>query len=583
MLFKSIFILFLFLTQTCSSNSLLNENPISKPEKDNFMFLINSDPQMGDEHTEKKGLRILNDLLQMFVDETNQRTGKDKPEFVIWDGDLVWDAFQNAFDNFQRIVSKMTIPSVLVHGNHDGYNDDPKFLNLQQNLSGYKKLNYSFDYGKWHFIIISAQEKYLDKVKKKKMLEWLDTELKNNKDKQTMLFMHYHILPTGLSQMEFYTYFPMDFKNEMLDTITRYNNVKYVFSGHVHIGIQASIKTARYYKGTNFILAPTPVFARPFGEEFHKFKQIGDKYDKRGFYMEVHVNGDNIKLVGRKINHPFKIKYPKKFKTFNNTDDLRAFTTEGNLKVNDSLINGSFDQGLTGWLSSFRYQKKKNPVFNNKIVNGKSILKFIASYGSWTFDEYMENYQIIQYKQDMHMHIDFSTLPNKFKGSGGYFRVFAYDKNGELEKILLFHWGTQENKVKFMQQSWAYNATGNRFSALWLDKKISDGDMLSFKLPEAPLKDQTLDIELDQLFDQLYEKPQSNQIDHITIAYGVWGRINMRGRKFSSTLSVEEIKITNNSMHESSANVLLNNQALTKTDKELDYGYQYKKNKKPVH
>jgi hypothetical protein len=171
-------------------------------------------------------------------------------------------------------------------------------------------------------------------------------------------------------------------------------------------------------------------------------------------------------------------------------------------------------------------------------------------------------------------------LPNKFKGGGGYFRVFAYDKKGKLTKILLFHWGTQEDKVRFMQQSWAYNATGDRYGPLWLDKKIRDGDMLSFKLPEEPLKDQILDVELNQLFDQLLDKSQSGQIDHITIAYGVWGRINMRGRKFTSSLNVEEINVTNNSMNEYPATVLLNGQALTKTDKELDYGYLYKKNKK---
>ena len=148
---------------------------------------------MGDEHTKKDGLKVLNELLEMFVEETNQRKDVNKPDFVVWDGDLVWDAFQNAFDNFNRIVAKMSVPSVLVHGNHDGYRDDPKFLNLQEKLSGYRKLNYSFDYGKWHFVVIAAQEKYLNDSEKNEMLKWLDNELKSSKDKKKMLFMHYHI------------------------------------------------------------------------------------------------------------------------------------------------------------------------------------------------------------------------------------------------------------------------------------------------------------------------------------------------------------------------------------------------------
>lgn len=552
--------------------------PTSSKQK--FMFLINSDPQMGDEHTKKEGLKVLNELLEMFVTETNKREAKEKPDFVVWDGDLVWDAFQNAFDNFQRIVSKMNIPSVLVHGNHDGYNDDPKFLNLQENLSGYRKLNYSFDYGQWHFVVIKAEEKYLHADEKIEMLKWLDDELKNNKDKQTMLFMHYHILPTGLSQMEFYTYYPMKFKNQMLDTITRYNNVKYVFSGHVHIGIKASIKTARNYKGTNFILAPTPVFPRPFGEEYSKFREKGGRYDRMGFYSEVHVNGDNVSIVGRKINHSYKVKYPKVFKDFSFSEDIRAYTREGNLPINEKLINGSFDDGLKGWHSSLRYQKDKLPIFDNRINNGKSMLHYSASYGSWTFDEYMENYQVIKYTDDMHMRVNFNTPPNKFKGSGGYYRVFAYDKAGELLKILLFHWGTQEEKVKFMQQSWAYNATGDRYGPLWLDKKIKEGDMLSFPLEISPLQDQKLDIEINALFDQINKIPNAKKINHIAIAYGVWGRVNPKGRKFTSKLNVEEINISSNDMNEYPSMVMMNGEAITKIDTELKFGYLYKRDRK---
>ncbi len=365
----------LSISSQLQANEILNNEPISNPNKEKFMFLINSDPQMGDEHTKKDGLKILNELLEMFVDETNERKDENKPEFVVWNGDLVWKPLQNAFDNFQRIVAKMKTPSVLVHGNHDGKNQDPKFLNLQQNLSGYRKLFYSFDYGKWHFVVIAAQEKFSSKAKKKELLLWLNDDLNKHKDKQTMLFMHYHILPVGLSQMEFYTYIPMSFKNKLLDIITKNNNVKYVFSGHVHIGVKASIKTARNYKGTNFILVPTPVFARPFGEEHPEFRKKGDRYNRRGFYMEVHVDGDNVGLVGRKINYAHKVDYPKTFQQFEKSEDIRSFIPEGLLPVNDKLRNGDFSQGLDGWMSSWRYQTDGRKTYQNKVKDGKSLLR----------------------------------------------------------------------------------------------------------------------------------------------------------------------------------------------------------------
>jgi len=568
-------------TQANTSNhkphSFISNKPISKPNKDKFMFLINSDPQMGDEHTEKKGLKILNELLEMFVKETNERKGSDKADFVVWDGDLVWDAFQNAFDNFQRIVSALNIPSIMVHGNHDGLNDDPKFLNMQEKITGYRKLNYSFDYGQWHFIVIKSEEKYLKEEQKKAMLDWLDAELKKNKDKQVMLFMHYHILPTGLSQMEFYTYFPMQFKNEMLETITRYKNVKYVFSGHVHIGIKASIKTARNYKGTNFILAPTPVFARPFGEEFPQFREKGDKYDRRGFYTEIHVDGNKVDIVGRKINHPFKKKYPRKFKTFDPSQDIRSFIPEGQLPVNKTLFNGDFSQGLLGWNSSYRYQKDGLNMFDNHVDHGISRLHFTASFGSWTFDEYMENYQVVHYQDNMKMEIKFNTLPTKIKGSGGYYRVFAYDKEGRLLKILLFHWGTQEQKVKFMHQSWGYNATGERLGPLWLNKEIKRGNMLAYFIEFEPLKEQKLEVDLSQLFQQLTQDGETLEIDRIAIAYGVWGRVSIKGRKFTSKLNVDSIHLYSDSNEEAKNAVVLNGAALLKQEKELKFGQIYKR------
>ena len=142
---------------TFSSVSTFAEIPVSNPDKNNFRFYINADPQMGPENTNKKGLKILNELLENFVSEVNQENQKSPVDFVVYNGDLVWDAYQDAFDNFTRIVSKQEVPVKLVHGNHDGYNDDPKFFQAQKTLSGYEKLNYSFDFGNWHFVVIGAQ------------------------------------------------------------------------------------------------------------------------------------------------------------------------------------------------------------------------------------------------------------------------------------------------------------------------------------------------------------------------------------------------------------------------------------------
>ena len=574
---KTIFILLIFFTNYSLSNNLLSKEPISKPEKEKFMFLINSDPQMGEvQHKESdtynSELKILNELLSMFVKETNKRKGKDKPDFVVWNGDLVWKPLQIAFDNFVRIVSEMKIPSVLVHGNHDGVKEDPKFLNAQEKLSGYRKLHYSFDYGQWHFVVIASQDKYLTRKKKKDLLKWLKQDLKNNKDKKTMLFMHYHILPTGISQMEFYGYSPLKFRNQMLDTITKYGNVKYVFSGHVHIGVKAAIKTARNYKGTNFILCPTPVFPRPYGEEYEQYSKVKKKrFDKRGFYMEVHVEGEEVSLIGRKINHPFKVPFPKKFKKFTQSEDLRAFVTEGNLPVNNQIINNSFDEGLKGWRTSWRYQQDDEPIYNNPVLDGQNHMKIKTKYGSWTTDEYMENYQVVKMQNNNHISIDFKIPTEKFEVSGGYIRIFAYDKLGDLKSIIIFHWGDKENKVRFIQQSWAFNTTGKRMNALWLNRKIKN-NVKTYTLPVKANKNHLLDIDLDHLFTNNEEE---NPINHYAIAYGVWAGVNKIGTSYSSEFTVNEITTSNTNNTDYPAAILFDNKIINQLDEKFDYGEYY--------
>ena len=130
-----------------------------------------------------------------------------------------------------------------------------------------------------------------------------------------------------------------------------------------------------------------------------------------------------------------------------------------------------------------------------------------------------------------------------------------------------------------MPQSWAYNATGERHGPLWLDEKIKDGDMLSFPLEISPLKENKLDIEINTLFDQINKGTDAKTINHIAIAYGVWGRVSMKGRKFTSKLNVDKISLSSKTTDEHSSMLKLNGQALIKTDTELQFGYHYKKDK----
>src|SRR5690554_497863 len=538
----------LFLLVFAFSFNVSANHPLNNPEKESFRFYINADPQMGPELTDRKGLKILNELLEMFVEDVNKDNEEYPIDFVLYNGDMVWDPYQDAFNNFVRIVKDQEVPTVLVHGNHDGYNDDPKFYQAQEILSGYQKLNYSFDFGQWHMVVIAAPEKYLTEELRQQQLAWLQQELDSHKDKNIMLFMHYHIMPIGLSQMEFYTYWPVSFKNAMLDTITQHGNVKYAFTGHVHTGVKASIKSSVEYKGTKFINAPTPVMGRPFGEEYAEYENDpDDRYFRRGFYMEVVVDGEDVELIGRKIEHDHKVLYPKTFKTFTEDMDPRFFMPESQTEPNKNIINPSFDQGLKGWHTSYRYKKDNKPAFNNFVHNGQNVLRLNAPWGSWSFDEYMETYQIVELdlSKPNHLIYQFEKPVYRKQGAGGYIKLNFFNTQNEREEMAVLYWGNNNKRVKLSYQSWFYNSNGERGASREFNKLLNKNDLLSMPLTFENKKQQTLKIDINSMLKSMGQSPKESNITKMTVSHGVWSRVLMRESKIKSVLRVDGVFFSN--------------------------------------
>ncbi len=521
-------------------------SPESKPDKKQFRFFVNSDPQMGPADTTHKALGILNELLEHFVLEVNQENVKTPIDFVVYNGDLVWDAYQNAFDNFTRIVSKQEVPTILVHGNHDGFDDDPKFFEAQKKLSGFEKLNYSFDYGNWHFIVIGAQEKYRSEEAKKQQVAWLDDALKKSADKQVMLFMHYHILPVGLSQMEYYSYWPNTFKKNILDTLTKYGNVKYVFNGHVHSGVKASIKSSLEYKGIKFINGPTPVMARPFGEEFPEYENDpSDRYFRRGFYLEVKVDGDDVELIGHKINHDFTVQYPNKFKKFKHGMEPRFLSSEGKIKPNKTLKNPSFDNQLEGWETSYRYEKDQLNSFVNFVQDGSNVLWLRAPWGAWSFDEYMETYQVVELKKNALQELvyHFETPSFSQQGGGGFIKLNFFNEQGIRLKTLILHWGAKEERVRFSYMSWFHNADGTIFYPVSFGEELELGKIISIPLVFDNLDSQIVNINLNNILKEGKTSIDVNDISHLSVSHGIWSRVIKKESKLFSKLVVNSVNL----------------------------------------
>ena len=496
--------------------------------EDRYYFLVNADPQMGEQDSENRGIRLLNRLLHDFVDDVNAMS--PAPEFVVFDGDLVAFPRAESFANFVRLVKPLTVPVKLVHGNHDGRFPDTKFLDAQEELSGYRALHYSFDQGQWHFVVIPAPEMTPRPAQRRELLKWLADDLSANVDRPTMVFMHYHVMPVGLSQLEYYT-LKMSYKRELLDVLATPGNVRYVISGHVHAGVKASIKTAWTYRGIHFVVAPSPVWPRAFGDEYPKVLEAGDGED-RGYFLEVAIDGDQATLYGRKINSDLRRRYPDAFPEFTEDADPRAFSALPEMEATQELVNGDFEDGLDGWLGPLRYrgasptayvrQTRANPRSDGKAA----YLRVRPKSTAWTLDESDEIYQVIQWSPAERplVTLDYiAPAEGHSIAGGGYFRITAFNGDARAH-AQWFHWGAREELVRHLPQIADYIATGDERGLAQFARRARQADVLSWRIPELGGW-RSLQINVADLYEQAGKTGRSWSelgVDRLVIAAGVW-------------------------------------------------------------
>jgi len=323
-----------------SSGAAFGKNTVSAKAED-FSFAIIADPQVS--ARDNRGPVAAHGTKDL--DQSCRELSALKPDFTIFLGDLVNVFEPNSVDNLRQGLKLLDTKIYLVHGNHDTRPPFTGFIDLHKEYSpDINTAHYSFKHKGWLFIALPCWFE-LDET----VLNWFDSELENNKDMPVVVFEHFHLLPIGLSQLEFYT-FTIPMRNRILDIMTRYGNVKYYFNGHVHNGIKTSVKTALEYKGIKFITCPTGIVARPFDEEYPEFKRDHPS----GYYLICNVSTDNIAIEGRQVNNAHVYKFPPTFPAFDPDLDSRWLKTINQLPVQPEWTNGDFSKGLEGWTKKFR-------------------------------------------------------------------------------------------------------------------------------------------------------------------------------------------------------------------------------------
>lgn len=332
-----------------------------------FSFVLMADPQGGDSFlngTSNTRMRIHN----TWVDESIRLVNELEPEplFTLMVGDIVdGQGPEEYFLAMETLFSKLQTPILYEIGNHEsrysasfepGYNHESlrNYYEAQMRVNGMDKLLYSFDLGQWHFIIWPDPLRSRFWERHPHYFDWLEEDLEKHREMPTMVYHHVPAHPIGIDPLTEYAESPY-VKRTFTDILSRYGNVKYVFSGHVHIPLRASIKTAVEYKGMKFINLPAAGYRpRGFGEE--------DLFGGPSQGIAI------VKIKGKEGSVDFKnvmndiYSYADSFRKFDDEEFPFWYHFRWELPKNEHLMNGDFSEGLDHWKKRYVYLEDKDPT-----------------------------------------------------------------------------------------------------------------------------------------------------------------------------------------------------------------------------
>lgn len=346
----------------------IDPEAINIPDRNGkFRFIIMADPQGGDPYYEYTGSSARMKIHNAFVEESIITANALTPEplFALILGDFT--DHQGEEENFRQMIryyKGLNYPMLMEIGNHEtryrseftpAYNMSAfnNYFIAQKQINGMEKLLYSFDLGTWHFVVWPDPLRSNFWETHPHYFDWLERDLLANRDRPTFFFQHVPIHPIGINPLVSYVN-PVIVNRLLFDILSRHGNVKYVFSGHVHIPLRSSLKTAVHYRGMNLInLPPAGYRPRSFGEE--------DLYGGpcQGFCI-VDVDGDNADVSFKTVTQEV-LKYPDTFRDYGQEQDPLWFKEKWEIEAGDELSNGSFQDGLTGWMKKFVYREDDMP------------------------------------------------------------------------------------------------------------------------------------------------------------------------------------------------------------------------------
>lgn len=327
---------------------------------------------------------IINKLNPDFVVLNGDNINDDGP--ILVKGSRSYERFTEAFHGFYSDFLSGFNESIKVYpvmGNHDPCFPGQRNMNIMHELMNDEKFlflhrelvrkctgdlhnmeYYSWDEGDWHFLTVPCGgTKYLEALG---LFNWLENDLKTSKDKNTIIYMHAPALSIGMTDSYF-----IDVKQKgiYMDLFTKYGNVKYVFSGHIHNSTKVSVRSARNFNGTNFIVCPTHVLdQRPFGKD----QKYPEEYNQNNHGFIFGYLGNDGEELFSILPDETRIEYPDQFAAYyyhSNPINFHQLASLPPAKDEDDVFG---DQRLKGWYANYVYNEETDPSFIREVSAGVS-------------------------------------------------------------------------------------------------------------------------------------------------------------------------------------------------------------------
>nr|MBI1229355.1 hypothetical protein [Cytophagales bacterium] len=329
---------------------------------DSFSIAILADTQGGNPETPKAHptrMKIHNAFCEDSIKRVNELD--PQPAFTLILGDVVDNQGEKQhFEAMHSYLKRIKSPLLYAIGNHEtiyqakftpGYNmaEFDNYFAAQKAMNGMDLLLYSFNLGKWHFIVWPDPLRNNFFETHPHYFDWLERDLEKQRDSPVVFMQHVPMHPIGIDPLINYAE-SVAVKRQLLDILAKQGNVKYIFSGHVHIPIKASFKTAVEFKGMNMINLPAAGYRpRAFGEEeWHGGPSQG--------ILVLDIEGDKARCYFKTVTEEI-YPYPDKLPPFREAQYPLWLTYKWQLPAAKQIKNGSFEEGLAHWSKRFVYME----------------------------------------------------------------------------------------------------------------------------------------------------------------------------------------------------------------------------------